>query len=107
MNKLNKFHEKCLLFITNHSDSSFKELLELPDELSIHKTCISYLMIEIYKNIQRLSSELMTVVFTSQKNPYNIHSIRLFCNENPRSVRLGVLVKVSNEKVTTHEKVTS
>ena len=107
MNKLNKFHEKCLLFITKHYDSDFKELLELSDELSIHKTCISYLMIEVYKNIHGLSPELMTVVFTSQKNPYNIHSIRLLGSENPRSVRFGVYAKVRNEKVTTHEKVTS
>ena len=105
MNKLN--HEKCLLFISNHYDANFKELLELSDELSIHKTYISYLMIEVYKNIHGLSPELMTVVFTSQKNPYNIHSIRLFGSENPRSVRFGVYAKVRNEKITVHEKVTS
>ena len=107
MNKLNKFHEKCLQLITNHYDSNFKELLELSHELSIHKTCISYLMIEVYKNMHGLSPELMTVVFTSQKNLYNIHSIRLFGSENPRSVRFGVYAKIRNEKVTTHEKVTS
>ena len=47
-------------------------------------------MIEVYKYLQGLSPALITDIFTLWKNHYNIHNIRLFCSENPRSVRFGV-----------------
>ena len=90
MNKLNNIHEKCLPFITNDYDSNFSELLELSHELSIHKTCINYLMIEVYKYLHGLIPELMTDIFNLRKNPYNIRYFGLFSSENPRSVRFGV-----------------
>ena len=92
MNKLNNIHEKCLRFVTNDYDSNFNELLESSHELSIHKTCINYLMIEVYKYLHGLSPELMIDIFTLRKNPYNIYAIpiRLFGSENVRSVRFGV-----------------
>ena len=90
MNKLNSIHKKCFCFVTNNYDSNFNKLLESSHELSIHKTCINYLTIEVYKYLHGLSPELMTDVFTLQKNPYGIRNIHLFGSENPRSVRFGV-----------------
>ena len=90
MNKLNNIREKCLRLITNDYESSFNELLESSHELSIHKTCINYLMIEVYKYLHGLSLKLMTYIFTLRKNPYNIRNIRLFGSEIPRSVHLRV-----------------
>ena len=90
MNKLNNIHEKCLRLVTNDYDSNFNELLESSHELSIHKICITYLMIELYKYLHGLSPELMTDIFTLRKNLYNILNIRLFGSENTRSVRFGV-----------------
>ena len=90
MNKLNNIHEKRIRLVTNDYDSNFNELLESSHELLIHKTCINYLMIEVYKYLHGLSPELMTDIFTLPKNPYNICNIRLFGSENPRSVRFGV-----------------
>ena len=88
MNKLNNIHKKSLRLVTKNYDSNFNELLEPSHELSIHKTCINYLM--IVKYLHELSSELMTDIFTSRKNPYNIRNIRLFGSQNPRSVRFRV-----------------
>ena len=90
MNKLNNIHEKCLRLVTNDYDSNFSELLESSHELSIHKTCINYLMIEVYQYLLELSPELMTDILTLWKNPYNICNIHLFSSENPRSVCFGV-----------------
>ena len=42
-------------------------------------------MIEVYKYLYGSSTEFMTDIFTLQKNPYNVCSIRLFGSENPRS----------------------
>ena len=90
MNKLNNIHKKCLRLVPNYYDSNFNELLESSHKVSIHKTCINYLMIEVYKYLHGLSPELMTDIFTLQKNPYNIRNICLFGSENPLSVRFGV-----------------
>ena len=90
MNKLNNIREKCLRLITNDYESSFNELLESIHELSIHKTCINYLMIEVYKYLHGLSPKLMTYIFTLRKNPFNIRNIRLFGSEIPWSVHIGV-----------------
>ena len=46
-------------------------------------------MIEVYKFLHGLSTELMTDMFIS-KNLYNVCHIRLFGSENLRSVRFGV-----------------
>ena len=75
MNKLNNIHEKRLRLVTNDCDSNCNEPLESSHELSIYKACFNYLMIEVYKYLHRLSSELMTDVFTLRKNPYKIRNI--------------------------------
>ena len=90
MNKLNNIHEKCLRLVTNDYDSNFSELLESSHELSIHKTCVNYLMIEVYKYLHELSPELITDILTLWKNPYNIPNTHLLSSENQRSVRFGV-----------------
>ena len=88
INKLNDIHENCLCFVTNDYDSSFNELLKSYHEISVHKTCINYLMIEVYKYLHGLSPELMTDIFTLRKNSYNIRNILLLysdkyiCNTN-------------------------
>ena len=69
---------------------NFNELLESLPELSIHKTYINYLMVEVCKYLHGSSPELMTDIFTLRKNPYKVCNIRLFGSENPRSVRSGV-----------------
>ena len=87
-NKLNNIHENCLCLVIHEYDSNFNELLESSHEISIHKTCISYLMIEVYKYLLGLSPELMTQIFSLWKNPYNIRNIQLLyshkyiCNTN-------------------------
>ena len=65
MSKLKNIHEKCLRLITNNYDSHFNGLLESSHEFKIHKTCINYLMIEVYKYLLGLSPELMTDIFKS------------------------------------------
>ena len=82
--------EKCLRLVTSDYDSNFNELLESYHELSIHKTCINYLMIEVYKYLYELSPELMIDIFTLRNNPYSIRNNLLFGSENPCSVRFGV-----------------
>ena len=88
MNKLNAIHENCFFLVTNDYDSNFNELLESSHEISIHRTCIGCLMIEVYEYLDGLSPELMTDIFPLRKNPYNIcniillYSYKCTCNTN-------------------------
>ena len=88
MNKLNNIHENCVCLATNDYDSNFNELLESSLELSVHKTWINYLMIDVFKYLHGLSLELMTDIFTLRKNSYNIRNFHLLysykniCNTN-------------------------
>ena len=90
MNKLNNIHEKYPRLVTNDYNSNFDELLEPYHELSIHKTCINYLMIEVYKYLHVRSPKWNPEIFTLLKNPCNIRNIYLFGSENLRSVSFGV-----------------
>ena len=64
--------------ITNKYDSNFNELLESSHELSIHKPCIIYLMIKVFKYLHGHSSELMTDVFTLRRKTLTIFAIFIF-----------------------------
>ena len=57
-NKLNNIHE-FLRLTTNDNDSNFNEILESSHELWIHKTCINYLMIEVYEHLHGITPELI------------------------------------------------
>ena len=87
---MNNIHEKCLHLVKNDFDSNFNKLLESSHELLIHKTCINYLIIEVFIYLQGLSPELMTHILTLRNYAYNIRNICLFGSENPRSVLFGV-----------------
>ena len=71
-------YENSIRFVTNDYNSNFNELLESSHEISIYKTCINYLMIEVYKYLHELSPQLMTYIFALRKNPYNGRNIHLF-----------------------------
>ena len=47
-------------------------------------------MIEVYKYLHGLSTELMIDIFTLQKNPYNICNVRIIGSKNSRSVHFGI-----------------
>ena len=82
-NKLNDIHENCLCLLTNHCDSNFNKLLEASQEISIHKTCINYLMIEVHNYLHGLSPELMNHILIVIFVYYiltNIFVILIICN---------------------------
>ena len=51
---INKLQERALRITYNHYDSSFSELLEMPDESTIHIKNIKVLMTAIYKSLDDL-----------------------------------------------------
>ena len=88
MNKLNDIRKNCLFLVRKDYDSNFNELLESSHGISLHKTCITYLILEVLKYLHGLSPELMTEICTLCKNPCNMNNIFLLysykyiCNTN-------------------------
>ena len=72
-NKINRLHEQCLCIIYNDNTSTFKELLEKDNSVSMHYTNIQAVAIEMYKVANGMSPELMNEVFQLiEKSQYNL-----------------------------------
>ena len=62
-NKINRLHERCLHIIYNDKSSTFKELLEKDNSVSIHYRNIQALAIEMYKVANGMSPEIVNEIF--------------------------------------------
>ena len=67
-NKINKLHERCLRIVYSDNTSSFEELLETDNSVSVHHRNIQVLATELYKIMNGLSPEIMKEVFPLNKN---------------------------------------
>ena len=72
-NKINRLHERCLRVIYNDKTSSFEQLLENDNSVSIHHRNIQTLAIEMYKVTNGLSPEIMNEIFQiREESRYNL-----------------------------------
>ena len=71
-NKINRLHESCLRLI-NDKRSSFEDLLEKDNSVSLHHKNLQALAIEIFKVHTKTSSEIMPQVKSVN---YGLKSIR-------------------------------
>ena len=72
-NKINRLHERCLQVIYNDKTSSFEQLLENDNSVSIHHRNIQRLAIKMYKVTNGLSSEIMNEIFQIREGSrYNL-----------------------------------
>ena len=67
-NKINKLHERCLRIVYSDNTSSFEELLETDNSISVHHRNIQVLANELYKIVNSLSPEIMKEVFLFNNN---------------------------------------
>ena len=58
--KINRMHEKCLRIVYNDNTSSYKELLEIDNSVSVHHRNIQILATELYKIVNGLSPDIMS-----------------------------------------------
>lgn len=61
--KINRLHEKCQRIIYNDKTLSFEEFLTKGGSVSTHHKNLQKLVVESYKIVKRLSSEIMNEVF--------------------------------------------
>ena len=62
-NRINHLHERSLRLIYNDYESSFQELLESDNSVSIHHRIIRLLAIESFKVQNGLSNQIMSELF--------------------------------------------
>ena len=71
-NRLNKIHERSLRIVYRDETSSFEQLLEKSNSVTIHQKNLQVLATEIYNAINNLSSSLMSVLFNIKESRYNL-----------------------------------
>ena len=88
--KINMLHERCLRIIYNDKQSSFIELLNKDNSVSIHMRNIQKLAIEMFKFRKGLSPPLMGNIFKLRTEiPYNLRNISEFSRPTVNSVYHG------------------
>ena len=89
-NKINKLHERCLRIVYNDSISSYEELLESDNSVSIHIRNLQALAIELYKVVNGLSPDIMKDVFPlNTSSNYNTRNRRVFHSRPIKTVYYG------------------
>ena len=89
-NKINKLHERCLQIAYSDNTSSFNELLETDNPVSVHYGNIQVLSTDLSKIVDGLSPEIMKGVFPFNENSsYNTRNKRKFPSRSIKSVTFG------------------
>ena len=85
--KINRLHEGCLRIIYNDKQSSFTELLNKDNSVSIHIRNIQRLAIEMFRFYNGLSPPLMNNIFKLKaENSYNLRQASEFFRPMVKSV---------------------
>ena len=89
-NKINRLHERCLHIIYNDNTSSFTDLLEIDNSVSVHHRNIQVLATELYKFVNSLSPKLVSDCFKlNNMTVYNTRNRSTFYSRPVRTVLHG------------------
>ena len=89
-NKINKLHESCLRIVYNSKTSTYEELLESDNSVSVHFRNVQALATELYKVVNGFSPDTMKDVFPLNENSfYNTMNKRTFDSSHIRTAHFG------------------
>ena len=89
-NLINKIHERSLRISYKDQKTSYHNLLETHNELTIHQRNLQVLMTEIYKIVNGVAPPIMNSLFEFRNNEYNIRSFQVLSTEFRRTVNYGI-----------------
>ena len=90
LRRINNIHEWCLRLIQQNYRSELERLLENANEKSVHQKCTEFLLVEDYKYLNGLSSDIMNTIFKLRQNTYNLRNFHAFESQNPRTKKFGL-----------------
>ena len=90
-NKINRLHKRCLQLSYNDKRSSFEDLLEKDNSVSIHHKNLQALAIEMFKVNTKISPEIMQeVLLVKEQGNYNLRNHTDFVIPQVKSVNYGL-----------------
>ena len=69
-NKINKLHERCLRIVYNNNTSTYDELLETGNSVSVRFRNVQALAIKLYRVVNGFSPDIMKDVFPLNENSF-------------------------------------
>ena len=87
-NKINRIHERALRITYNNNSSSFQELLDKDNSVTIHHRNRT-LAIETFKVLHGISPPLLNEVFVERNCNYNLRGNNFLKRRRVNSVRYG------------------
>ena len=88
-NALNNIHERALHLIYNDYELPFDRILEDNKQKSIHQKNIESLAIEIYKFQAGLTPPIMSDLFVTRENNYNLRNFQELESSLRRTIKFG------------------
>ena len=88
-NKINKIHERALRVAYQDYDSSFRDLLEKDNSITIHERNIKALALEIFKSKNNLGPAMTNRLFQLCDTTYNLRHTK-FKLQPIRTVKYGI-----------------
>ena len=88
-NKINRIHERSLRITYNNKSSSFEDLLDKDNSVTIHHRNIRTLAIETFKVLHGLSPPLLNEVFVERNCNYNLRGNNFLNRRRVNSVIYG------------------
>ena len=90
INKINRLHVRCLRIVYRENQSTFEELPQKDNTVSVHQRNFQFLATELYKVLNVLSPDLMKDVFPlNDDSGYSTHNKRTFKSRHVKTVRYG------------------
>ena len=89
-NLIKKIHERSLRISYKDQETSYQNLLESRNELTIHQKSLQVLMAEIYKNVNHVAAPIMNSLFEFRSNKYNIRNFQVLSTDFRRTVNYGI-----------------
>ena len=78
-NKINRLHERCLRLLYNDKKSSFEDLLQKYESISIHHRNLRTLIAELFKVFKALNPVIFAEAFlVKQQSQYNMRNYSYF-----------------------------